>query len=817
MDAAATSSASPLVAAYATARAAAPGHLVLYRVGEFYEILHEDAAIVSRALGIQLTRRRQKDADDIPMCGIPASTSGAAIGRLLSAGHKVAVSEQPSASEGIRPLRLMTAATSVDAEVVPNVRNNNLVVARANGDTVGFAWIDLSTGESGTCTASLSGCGPALARIGPSEILVSCWPDGSDLLATAIRSSGARHSDLQRAQLMPDEASALLSQAYGGDMQESFRGFSPTELAALASLMDYVRATVGRLPDNLLPPRRAIMGDTMEIDAPTLRGLEVLQSASGKDGSLLSVIDRTVTAQGARLLARQLSAPLTSPRLIERRLAMVRWLVTNPQIRGDCREDLGSMPDMLRACGRLSLTKAGPRDLAAIRDGLKLSVAMATKLDATREMPTALVTVARDLKAASEGPCGDLLRTLRRALVRQPPASIKEPGFIADGFDPQLDESRSKAATMREAIQALQARYIQETGIKSLRIRVNTIVGHHVEVPSANAGTLGAVFTLRQGLVSSTRFSTTELDTLAGRLDEATSRAEAAEQAAFTKLSHAVMDLREILTRIAQAAAALDLVAGLAQAAAEGLWSEPELVDDTSLALEGGRHPVAERLLEAQGRAFVPNDCRMEAAERIWLLTGPNMAGKSTFLRQVAIIILMAQIGSFVPAKHARIGIVDKMFSRIGASDDLAAGRSTFLVEMLETSAILNQATSRSFVILDEVGRGTSTHDGLAIAQACMEYLHDTVGCRTLFATHYHELADAADAMEHAICMAMDASAGQHGDVFSYKVAVGRSGQSYGLKVAALAGMPSSVLARAATLLAEYNQDSHDTDHGPVQ
>jgi len=462
------------------------------------------------------------------------------------------------------------------------------------------------------------------------------------------------------------------------------------------------------------------------------------------------------------------------------------------------------MPDILRACGRLSLGKAGPRDLAAIRDGLDRASTLAGKLGAAGDLPPGLAPVARDLGAASAGPCGALAGALRRALAPDPPASFAEPGFIAKGYAKRLDACRAEAARAKAAIEDLQARYVGDTGVKSLRIRVNSVVGHHVEVPAASAQSLGPGFTLRQGLASSTRFSTPELDSLAAVLEEASAQASRAEQAVFVDLSAAAMASREALTRIAHAAAALDLVAGLAQAAAEGHWSEPELSGDTGLDIEGGRHPVAEALLDAEGRAFVANGCRMGEADRIWLLTGPNMAGKSTFLKQVAVTVLMAQAGSFVPAARARIGVVDKMFSRVGASDDLAAGRSTFMVEMLETAAILGQATDRSLVILDEVGRGTSTHDGLSIAQACMEHLHDVVRCRTLFATHFHELADVADAMPRAACMAMDAAAGRHGDVFTYRIGPGRAGRSHGLKVAALAGLPASVLARAAELLAGY-------------
>ena len=797
-----------MMVAHAAARAAAPGYLVLYRVGEFYEVLLEDAATVSRALGIQLTRRRQKDAPDIPMCGIPASTSDAAVARLLSAGHKVAFSEQPTKALGGRPLRLVTPGTSVEQDVLDPRRSNNLTVAHAEAENVAFAWLDLSTGEAGTCMASLDGCAAAIARISPSEVLVSRWPESSDTLARAVRGFGTKFSDLPEADAAPGAADDVLAQAYGANWRDKLRGFSPPETSAYAILLNYVRRVTGGLPTSLSPPRRTSIGDTMEIDGPTLRGLEVLTSPSGRGGSLLSVMDRTVTAAGARLLVRQISAPLTDPRTIGRRLAMVRCFVGAPRVRSDCREALGGMPDVLRACGRLSLGKGGPRDLAAVRDGLDRAGALAKCLGQAEGLSPGLVSVGRDLAATSSQACGGLAKDLRRALASDPPFSTREPGFIADGYAKRLDSCRADLSRAREAVEALQARYVVETGIKGLKVRTNTLVGYHVEVPSLSAKGLGAGFILRQGLASSARFTTPELDGLAATLEEASGKADMAEQLVYRELSAAVIAVREALTRIAHAAAALDLVSGLAQAAAEGLWTEPELVEDTSLDIEGGSHPVSAALLEAEGRSFVPNDCHMGDEDRMWLLTGPNMAGKSTFLRQGAVIALMAQVGSFVPATRARLGVVDKLFSRIGASDDLAAGHSTFMVEMLETAAILNQATGRSIVILDEVGRGTSTHDGLSIAQACMEHLHDVVGCRTLFATHYHELTAAADTMPHAVCMAMEATPGSHGDVFAYRIGPGRAGRSYGLKVAALAGMPASVLARAGELLAAYTGEA---------
>ena len=418
--------ASPMVAAYAAARATAPGHLVLYRVGEFYEVLQEDAATVSRLLGIQLTRRRQKNAPDIPMCGIPAGSADTAIARLLAARRKVAVSEQPSEPAGERPLRLMTPGTSVDADVLTPGKPNTLAVAHAEGEAVALAWTDLSTGEAGTCMASLGGCAAALARIVPSEILVSRWPDGSDALALAVRGSGARFSDLPGDGLPPDEADAVLAQAYGPGWREALRGFSPAELTAHAALLDYVQRVAGALPASLPLPRRVSAGDTMEIDGPTLRGLDVLTSGSGRDGSLLSVMDRTLTAPGARLLVRQLSAPLTDPATIGRRLAMVRCFVVNPGLRADCRDALGGLPDILRACGRLSLGKAGPRDLAAVRDGLDRASALGGKLEAATDLPPGLATVARDLG-------GSLGRLLRRPGQRASARARAKPSIVPPG------------------------------------------------------------------------------------------------------------------------------------------------------------------------------------------------------------------------------------------------------------------------------------------------------------------------------------------------------------------------------------------------
>ena len=619
------------------------------------------------------------------MCGVPASTLRRNDrARLLAAGHKVAVSEQASEDGGDRPLRLLTPGTSVEAAVLAPDRANNLTVAFAEGEAVAFAWIDLSTGRGRDLHGRVGGAvDPALGhasrrRSSGGAVAGKRVGRGS---RSRCRGAGIPLSDSNRSEPSAEDAQALLAQAYGPDARAVLRGFSPPELRALTLLLDYTRATVGRLPEALLPPRRAPIGGTMEIDAPTLRGLEVLSAASGRDGALLSVLDRTVTPPGARLLNRQLRAPLTDPETI--RLAAWRWCATWLVLR---RCELG----VTRACssrypGRTcyalrpavpSERRGPPRPIAAVRDGLAARAAerLQVGLKDAPDLPAGLVTARRELGLADENSRDGLAGMLSRALVSVPPATTRELGFVAEGYDRQLDACRAEAGAARNAIARLQDRYIQETGIKSLKVRTNNVLGYHLEVPASSTKALGSGFSLRQGLASSTRYSTAELDRLATAYEAAIERAAGVEEALFRDLSGAVLAERAALARIAHAAAALDLVCGLAQAAAEGLWSEPQLSDDTTLEIEGGRHPVAERLLEALGRAFIANDCYVGGSSRLWVLTGPNMAGKSTFLRQAALIALMAQIGSFVPAARARIGVVDKMFSRIGAADDLAAG-----------------------------------------------------------------------------------------------------------------------------------------------
>lgn len=797
---------SPMVRAWRTLKAASGSDLVLYRVGEFYEVLEGDARIVARVLGLQLTRRRQKDNDPLPMCGIPSSSLDAMAGRLLSQGYKLTVSDPSSEPEGERHIHRLTPGTSVALDVLEAGRPNNLLVALAEGASVSFAWMDLSTGEAATATSSLSGCAAILARAMPTEILVAQWPEDSSALAQAVRNTGVIVQDISLTSETDRLSDTGLTESLGERWADTLRGTAAGEIEALRVLLAYIARTVGRFPSGISRPRRDLAGDLLDIDDFTLRGLNIFNSSAGRDGSLLGVLDRTVTAAGRRLLMRQLAAPQARKRRIQQRLEMVRHFVDHPTIRHDCQETLSHLEDMVRASGRLSLRKGGPRDLTAIRSGL------ATCADINRLMsppPPTLAGLHHEFEIVTRGDLATLLATLRRAILADPASSPAEGDVIAPRFDKRLDALRERRAEVSAEIDALRDRYSRESGIRSLKIRSNAVIGYHIEVPSTATGKLDpGVFRLRQGLASSTRYTSEELDRLADQKDRVQHEVLQEEERICRGLIEETLTLRKEITRIAQAAAILDLVAGLAQAAAEGHWVEPDLEESTTLEIIGGRHPVAEQLLTAEGGHFEANDCTMREDCRLWVITGPNMAGKSTFLRQTATIILMAQIGSFVPATRARVGLVDRMYSRIGAGDDLAAGKSTFMIEMQETATILREATNRSFVILDEIGRGTATSDGLAIAQATMEYLHDSVGCRTLLATHYHELAEMAGHFAGAVAMKMDASEGSDGSSFSYRISPGQAGNSYGLHVAQMAGVPEAVIRRAEAILVERQRFS---------
>nr|WP_184045132.1 DNA mismatch repair protein MutS [Roseospira visakhapatnamensis] len=812
-----------MMAQFLEIKAAHPDCLLFYRMGDFYELFFDDAAAAAEILDIALTKRGKHLGDDIPMCGVPVHSHEAYLSKLIRTGRKVAICEQMEDPAEARKrgakavvrrdvIRVVTPGTiTEDGLLDPRAHNHLACVAEAGG-ALALAWVEISTGAFAVRPVDARRLGAALAEVAPGEILLAdrlierpdlfeLWGDWKAVL-----------SPLPAARFQSVAGEARLKAAFGVAALDAFGAFGRAELAAAGALVDYVESTQkGRLP-RLDPPRRLAEGAHLEIDAATRRNLELTRTLTGeRKGSLLAVIDRTVTGAGARLLERWLSAPLTDPVAITARLDAVEALVEGAAARDRLRAGLRQVPDVERALSRLALGRGGPRDLAMLRDALAqipgLRTGLGEGLGASLDgggMPGLLAEQARDL-----GVHDTLADRLHRALTAEPPFLARDGGFIAPGYHPGLDEARALRDESRRLIATLQARLAEETGIGALKIRHNNVIGYYVEVPSRHADRLMAPdsgYIHRQTMANAARFTTVELSELERSMRGAGDRALALELHLFADLVAEVTARADPIALAARALATLDVLAGLADLAVARRFTRPRVDDSTAFAVGGGRHPVVEAALEAGtasggGGAFVGNACDLGPERRLWLVTGPNMAGKSTFLRQNALIVLLAQMGGFVPAESAHVGIVDRLFSRVGAADDLARGRSTFMVEMVETAVILNQATDRSLVILDEIGRGTATYDGLSIAWATLEHLHGVNGCRALFATHYHELTALAGRLERLACHTMRVREWRDEIVFLHEVAPGVADRSYGIHVARLAGLPEAVIGRAQAVL----------------
>ncbi|GJL86874.1 MAG: DNA mismatch repair protein MutS [Minwuia thermotolerans] len=809
----------PMMVQYLEIKAAHPGALLFYRMGDFYELFFDDARQAAASLDIALTKRGKHLGEDIPMCGVPVHAADQYLARLIRDGFRVAVCEQTedpaeAKKRGSKSVvrrdvvRLVTAGTLTEDSLLDARRNNYLLALARSGNgrsaTFGLAWLDMSTGELRTTCVAPEQLGAELARLGPGEILVP------ESLLEALDEQAGDWSDcftpLPAPRFDSQSGQKRLAALFGVGTLDGFGAFGRAEIAAAGAVVDYVELTQkGRLPP-IRPPVREETGATMGLDPATRRNLELTETLSGeRRGSLLSVIDRTVTGPGGRRLATDLAGPLTDPAAIGRRLDMVQFFADADARRQALRDAIRRAPDIERALSRLGLDRGGPRDLAHMRDGL---LAAAAARDVLGSDGPAGVT---DHAAALVGH-GELIDRLHAALVDDPPLQRRDGGFIREGFDPTLDELRGLRDESRRLIAALQKRYAEETGVATLKVKHNNVLGFFVEVGQRHAERLGEQFIHRQTMAQAMRFTTTELGELEGKIRSAGDRALALEEEHFRALADVVLERAGPLAATAAAIAALDVAAGLAELAREADYCRPVVDGSLDFRIEGGRHPVVEAFATPEdGAGFQPNDSDLgplgDGAEaeaspgRLWLLTGPNMAGKSTFLRQNALIAILAQMGSFVPAAAARIGVVDRLFSRVGAADDLARGRSTFMVEMVETAAILNQAGERSLVILDEIGRGTATYDGLAIAWATVEALHETNRCRGLFATHYHELTALAERLEQATCRTMRVMEWKGSIRFLHQVVPGAADRSYGVQVARLAGLPTAVIRRAEAVL----------------
>ena len=795
-------SATPMMAQYLALKREAGDCLLFYRMGDFFELFFDDAKQAAAVLDIALTSRGEHAGAPIPMCGVPVHSAEGYLARLIKAGCRVAIAEQIETPEEAKKrggskalvardiVRFVTAGTLTEEALLEPRRANVLAAACELRGTCGIAACDISTGRMELEECEPGQLGAALARIGASEVVApEAWdraPEG------AIVRPGHDFAS--------EEGEARLRAVHGVATLDGFGAFSRAMLAAAGGLIAYLdHAGRGKLP-LLLPPVARESEAALAMDEATRTSLEILESQQGgRTGSLLAAVDRCVTGAGARQLAEDLSAPLTDKGAIEARLALVRWFHADSLLRGDLREVLRGLPDIGRALGRIVAGRGSPRDLGQLRDGLSEARRTRDFLQAKPDRPALLGELLPML-----GGHGALTDLLSRALVPSPPTERQNGGFIAEGYDAALDELRQVSGNARRAIAALEAKYRGETGIAALKIRHNGVLGYFIEVPSRHADALMAPdsgFSHRQTMAGAVRFNSVSLHEEASRIAEAGGHALAAEEAHFEELAGEVVRRAREIAATAAALARIDVAAGQAERAAEGGWTLPEIVADRCLEIEGGRHPVVEAALARSGERFVANDCALSPEDRLWLIGGPNMGGKSTFLRQNALIVLLAQAGGYVPAARARIGLVDRLFSRVGASDNLARGRSTFMVEMVETAAILAQATEDSFVILDEVGRGTSTYDGLALAWAVVEAVHERNKCRCLFATHYHELVRLAETCEALSLHHVRAREWKGDLVLLHELARGPADRSYGLAVAKLAGVPKEVVARAKSVL----------------
>jgi DNA mismatch repair protein MutS len=821
-ESAADPAVTPMMAQFLEVKAAHPDCLLFYRMGDFYELFFDDAVDAAEILNIALTKRGRHLGEDIPMCGVPVHSHESYLAKLIRSGRRIAICEQmedpaEAKKRGSKAvvrrdvIRIVTPGTITEDGLLDPRGHNYLACVAEAGGALALAWVDISTGAFAVRPVDPRRLGAALAELAPGEILL---PDALLERADLYEVWGewkAALAPLPSARFSVQGGEKRLKAAFGVAALDAFGAFSRADLAAAGALVDYIEATQkGRLP-RLEPPRRLAEGAHMEIDAATRRNLELTRTLTGeRRGSLLAVIDHTVTGAGARLLERWVSAPLTDPAAIAARLDAVAALVDAPAAREALRDRLRRVPDVERALSRLSLDRGGPRDLVMLRDALAEAPGMRAGLgeslaDALGGAPRLLEDLTRDL-----GDHAALVDRLARALAPDPPMLARDGGFIAPGYHAGLDELRTLKDESRRHIAALQARLSDETGIGALKIRHNNVIGYFVEVPSRHADRLMAAesgYIHRQTMANAARFTTVELSDLEDKLRGAADKALALEQELFADLVAEVVARADAIALAARALAGLDVLAGLADLAETRRFVRPVVDGSTAFSVAGGRHPVVETALEAdQAGAFVGNACDLGEASRLWLVTGPNMAGKSTFLRQNALIAILAQTGSFVPAESAHIGVVDRLFSRVGAADDLARGRSTFMVEMVETAAILNQASDRSLVILDEIGRGTATYDGLAIAWATLEHLHEISRCRALFATHYHELTALAGVLDRLSCHTMRVREWNDGIVFLHEVTAGVADRSYGIHVARLAGLPGSVLDRAETVLKRLEQ-----------
>ena len=813
--------ASPVMAQFFAAKARQPDALLFFRMGDFYELFFEDAVKASQALGLTLTKRGKHAGGDIAMAGVPVHTCEAYVAKLIRQGFKVAICEQLEDPAQARKrgskavvhrdvVRVVTPGTLTEDGLLDARGSNRLAAVAVRQGRAALASVELSTGDVESLLLDREDLAAALGALRPSETLVPDRLFADEIVSQALKTAGGALQPMAAALAEPGAAEARLMRLYGVGTLDGFGDFAPAEISALGLIAAYIETTQAGKAPALKAPRRGLEAEFMAIDPATRTSLEIERAQSGsREGSLLGAVDRTVSAGGARLLAARLGRPLLDPASIERRLDAVAFFTEDRPLRCRTRERVQETGDMARAVSRLALGRGGPRDLGALRQGLKAGLALRDGFDGTPLNP-APVEIATALEALAPAPkLAELLADLERGLGDALPSLARDGGFVAEGFRPELDQARALRDDSRRVVAQLEAD-VQALAGAPLKVRHNAVLGYFLETSAKQAEPLlkpplSATFIHRQTLANQVRFTTVELADLDAKIAQAGERALAMEIETFEAFRERARDLAAPILAAADALSVLDVASALAEWAEEVGAVRPQIDASRRFDVEAGRHPVVEAAVKREGQVFTPNPCRLdgtgETAARLAIVTGPNMAGKSTFLRQNALLAVLAQSGAYVPAKRMRLGVVDRLFSRVGAGDDLARGRSTFMNEMVETAAILTQATDRSLVVLDEIGRGTATYDGLAIAWACAEALHETNKSRTLFATHYHELATLEDRLAHVCNLSMMAKEWNGDLVFLHEAVTGAADRSYGVQVAKLAGVPAPVVARAREVL----------------
>ncbi len=825
------------MAQYLAAKAEHPEALLFFRMGDFYEMFFGDAVKAAGALGITLTKRGQHEGDPIPMAGVPWHQAENYLAKLIRAGFKVAVCEQMENPAEARKrggksivhravVRVVTPGTLTEEGLLDARAANRLAACAFDGDSAAIAWADISTGAFETRALKAAEIEEELAALAPAEVLVVEANAGR--VKEAARIAGATLTTRPAVKADAKAAVRRIKAAFEVAALDGFGDFGVAELSAMGLVLDYIELTQAGAAPRLTPPRRNSERNFMAIDASTRAALELERSNNsslgrgGREGSLLACVDRTVTAPGGRLLGERIGRPLTDVEQINARLDAVQFFLEAPSRRAGVRQELRAAGDLARALMRLALGRGGPRDLAHLRDGLGAGDRAAARCMGLGggEAPGEIACACAALSLSGHPACASLTQTLERALAAELGLLARDGGFIAPGYDAALDDTRALRDDSRKVIAALQARYAEETGIGALKLKHNNVLGYHIDATAKQAEALMATplnarFIHRQTNAGSVKFTTTELVELDSKIARAGEAALARELALFKDFTARAITCEAEIRAAAEALAALDVAAGLAEWADEVRAVRPEIDESTALLAKSARHPVVEEGVRREGLGFTPNDARLDAegksGPRLLLVTGPNMAGKSTYLRQIALLAVLAQAGSFVPAKKLRLGLVDRVFARVGASDDLARGRSTFMTEMVETAAILHQAGPRALVVLDEIGRGTATFDGLAIAWAVAEHLHEANKCRAVFATHYHELTRLADKLESGANAHLRAKAWKGDLVFLHEVAPGAADRSYGIQVAKLAGLPKSAVERARAVLARLEANGGAT------